>query len=242
MSRYDQFAPEYDIVVGSRAEAASYIMGLIRRYHPRAKSLLELGCGSGSILKHLSTRFETVGIDSSRSMLALAKKKAPKSKLILGDITQFNLERKFDVIIAPFDTINHVTSLSGWRRVFENARQHLNKGGVFIFDVNTECKMEGYRVSPEVTELRDDLISIIEVKRTRKYRYEVIQRLFKRRSRDTFALKMMVLPELIVPTPVILKELSAYFRRVTMIDPEQSKPNDFTEELFFVCGSPRSSL
>jgi SAM-dependent methyltransferase len=174
-------------------------------------------------------------------MLALAAKKSPKSQLYLHDITNFDLGERFDVIICPFDTINHITTFSGWKRVFNNARRHLNSGGIFIFDVNTEHKMESYTVAPEVTELSDDLISIIEVKRSRKHRYEVVQRLLTKKSSKSYALKMMTLPELIIPTPRILKELSTYFRRVTMIDPEQSRPNELTEELYFVCARPVSS-
>ena len=239
MSRYNTFAKYYDQVVGDREEVACYFRALISRYHPKALSLLELGCGSGSMLKPLSKYYKCTGIDLSKSMLAMAANKAPKAHLILGDITKFNLNQKFDVVICPFDTINHITSFSGWRKVFKNAHNHLNSSGIFIFDVNTEYKMESYSAAPELVSLSDALVSIIEVKRQAKNRYDVIHRLFEKQKRSGYKLHRMVLPEIVVPTSKIVDALSVYFKSVVLIDADRRKPNQYTQELYLVCCGPR---
>lgn len=239
MSRYDSFAAHYDHVVGSRDEVAQYLRTLIRKYHRGARSLLELGCGSGSMLKLLSQYYACDGIDLSQAMLKIARKKAPRAQLHQGDITDFNIGRRFDVIVCPFDTINHITSFASWKRVFQRAHVHLNPGGVFIFDLNTEYKLECYREEPFVTENTDKFVSLIEVRRQRRYKYEIVLKRFRRAKRGLFELNEMVLPEIVVPTKEVLTALGDYFTRVTMIDPDRRRPSGETEDLFFVCCEPR---
>jgi len=239
MTQYDQFAPFYDHVVGPRESIGKLLQKLVRRYNPRAKTLLELGCGSGSMLAILAKRYRAVGIDNSQGMLALARTKAPTARLIHGDITSFALDERFDAIVCPFDTINHVTSFAKWRQVFERAHRHLTPGGVFIFDVNTEHKMEEYATDPVTADVERNVVSMVQVERRRRYHYDVILRIFRRRSGKLFELNEMVLPELVVPTPRILRELSTYFRKVTLVDPDRRRPSPYTEELFFVCRDPR---
>jgi SAM-dependent methyltransferase len=232
---YDTFARYYDEVVGPRDDVALYLHRLIQRYAPEAHSVLELGCGSGSMLARLSKHYKAAGIDSSRAMLSIARRKAPRAVLTLGDITNFDLKRRFDVVLCPFDTINHVTSFAGWKKIFYNARKHLNPNGVFIFDVNTEHKMESYRLDPINAEISRETISIVHVSRATRYRYTVHLKLLKKASGKNYTLHEMNLPELIVPTPRITRELSRFFSRVTLIDPDRRRPTENTEELYFVC-------
>jgi len=239
MSRYDSFAPFYDHVVGPRGDIATLLIRLIKRYSRGARSVLELGCGSGSMLHELSHHFAVTGIDNSAGMLRIARRKAPRARVILGDIVRFELNRRFDVVLCPFDTINHVTRLADWKRVFRNVHQHLKPDGIFIFDVNTEHKMESYRADPVTADVEDDVVSMVQVKRVRRYRYEVLLKIFRRERGDLFRLREMKLPELVVPTETILRELSVYFKRVTLLDPDRRRPNAYTEELYFICREPR---
>ncbi len=239
MCRYDPFANHYDHVVGSRDDVARFLRALIRKYHRSAQTLLELGCGSGSMLKLLSLHYDSEGIDLSKAMLKIAQKKAPRARLHHGDITEFDLKRRFDVIVCPFDTMNHITSFSKWKRVFNRVHEHLKPGGVFIFDVNTEYKLECYREAPFVTENTDDFVSIIEVHRRRKHRYEIVLRRFMRNQNGRFELNKMVLPEIVVPTKLIINALGTYFAKVTLIDPDREHPSRETDDLFFVCRNPR---
>jgi SAM-dependent methyltransferase len=239
VSRYDPFAQYYDQVIGDRSEVAKLLMRLIRRHAPRARTVLELGCGSGTMLQELSRRYETTGIDNSRAMLKLARKKCAKAELLFGDISEFSLDRQFDVVVCPFDTINHVTSFRAWQRVFENAHAHLRPGGAFIFDVNTEHKMEMYRADPVTVDFHSGAFSTVSVRRLRRWHYQVDLTLFREVRSDLFRRYQMSLPELVVPTQKILSELSSLFRRVTLLDPDRRRPTAETEELFFICSAPR---
>jgi len=119
------------------------VLALVQRYHPGASSLLELGCGTGTMLEGLGGIGPLTGIDRSPEMLAIARSKVPAARLIEDDITTFELGEHFDVVICVFDTLNHVTSFNGWKSLFERAHGHLAPGGLFIFDVNTPGKLRG---------------------------------------------------------------------------------------------------
>ena len=124
------------------------VLRFVETYNPKASSVLELGCGSGTILAGLG-RFATLsGVDISPEMLAIARDKAPSAQLIEGDITDFELGERFDVVICVFDTLNHITSFDGWRALFACAHRHLEPGGLFVFDVNTAAKLHGLATYP----------------------------------------------------------------------------------------------
>lgn len=237
-SAYDAFAPFYDYVVGERQDVARFLRALITTYHPKAKSLLEFGCGSGSMLRVLSKHYLCTGVDNSKKMLALARSKSPRSKLLLGDITTIHLTDRFDVVTAPFDTINHITTRRGWRKVFANAIRHMQPGGVFIFDINTPAKMNRYcdeAITAEVTHKR---ISLVDVKRLKGHHYSITARLLTRTKGSTFAMQTMKLKELILHPKEVLGDLSSFFRTVTVVDPERRYANEESEEVYFICRNP----
>ncbi len=138
MASYDTFAKFYDAVMGDRANATERLRGFIRKANPKAKNLLELACGTGSVLKHFSKHYQVHGLDLSKQMLSIAKQKVPQAKLSRQNMVTFRLRETFDVICCVFDSINHVSSFSHWEALFGNIHHHLSTGGVLVFDINTQ--------------------------------------------------------------------------------------------------------
>lgn len=235
---YDSFAPFYDHVVGERQDVAQFLVALIKRYHPKAKTVLEFGCGSGSMLRALSKQYTCTGIDNSQAMLERARTKAPRARLAHGDIRKRNLAERYDVVTAPFDTINHITTLKGWRDVFANAVRHMAPKGVFIFDINTPAKMQRYCNEPVTAEVTKDRISLVDVKQVKGDHYEITARLLTRTKGDTFTMHSMKLRELILHPKEVLRELSNFFQTITVVDPERRYANEESEEVYFICRNP----
>ena len=148
MASYDIFGNFYDAVMGDRADASEQLRRLIRRASPKAKNILELACGTGSVLKHLSKYYDVWGLDLSRTMLSIARKKVPEARLSRQNMVTFHLQLKFDVICCVFDSMNHVASFTHWKQLFGNVHQHLSPGGVFIFDINTQKKLDRHIAEP----------------------------------------------------------------------------------------------
>ena len=137
MSDYSRFAGFYDAIMDDPAPRARRVEELIKRHLPGAQTLLELGCGTGSILARLPMIHSLTGLDRSPQMLALAREKVPRARLIEGDMASFSLGERFDVVICVFDSLNHLMTFDGWKSTFAGAYDHLVDGGLFIFDVNT---------------------------------------------------------------------------------------------------------
>ena len=152
MTNYDVLAQYYDEIMGDRQDEVNHIINLIDRYNPKAKSLLELGSGTGSILVGLSSRFEVSGIEKSPEMLKLSQLKLPKSTFLLGDMAAVSTSRKYDVIICIFDSINHLPNFGAWQEMFQNAAAHLNTGGIFIFDMITTGRVAKLAHMPYYTQ------------------------------------------------------------------------------------------
>ena len=71
MTSYEVFAPFYDAVQGDRAEHLTYLRELIEKHHPTARTVLELACGTGSILRQLQPHYEVTGLDPSNGRLSM---------------------------------------------------------------------------------------------------------------------------------------------------------------------------
>jgi SAM-dependent methyltransferase len=82
---------------------------LLNRLGNQCISILEPGCGSGRMLKAIAQRgIEIVGLDSSKEGISLAKKHIapwPNASAVLGDMTNFNLQRIFTGAICPINTL-----------------------------------------------------------------------------------------------------------------------------------------
>ena len=137
MPSYDHFARFYDALMNDPLANVARVLGYRERHMAHADSLLELGCGSGSILAGLHELDRLVGLDRSPQMLAAARAKVPHARFFQAEMTTFELDERFDIVICVFDTLNHLVSLEEWWALFERARAHLRAGGLFVFDVNT---------------------------------------------------------------------------------------------------------
>lgn len=242
MNSYKNFAYVYDDVMGSRKDVIKYVHELIISNHPGAESLLDLGCGTGSLLSHLSKYYTSTGIDLSSDMLAHAKKKLPKVNFSCQDICNLNLNEKFDVIICVFDTINHITSLKKWEMIFAKVAKHLSADGVFIFDINTIAKINRY--SSELPYALEGKYStcVVNVTPIKGCKYSLDITAFSRISGNNFRRFVASIPEVTFKQKLILSKLSKYFRKVTLKDPDRIRVSKNTEELYFVCMKPKMRL
>jgi SAM-dependent methyltransferase len=152
---YAAFARFYDAVQGDGADRAATLRQLIERHRPGARTVLELACGTGSILAHLRADFAVTGLDRSPEMLERAAEKLPGVRLVEADMTRFALGERFDVVLCVFDSINHLLDFGDWEAVFDRAAEHLGTGGIFVFDINTEERLARLAAHPPVAQWFD---------------------------------------------------------------------------------------
>ncbi|MBX5318386.1 class I SAM-dependent DNA methyltransferase [Staphylococcus caprae] len=103
--------------------------------------ILDLGCGTGSLTHRLVTLGNVTGMDLSIDMLTIANEKTNNVRWLEGDMTDFNLNQKFNVITIFCDSLNYLPTIDDVRNTFKSVYQHLTNDGVFLFDVHTVHKM-----------------------------------------------------------------------------------------------------
>jgi SAM-dependent methyltransferase len=103
-------------------------------------NILELGCGTGKHAQILSEfGYNITGIDISSQMIENAVKNTPTNlnsrlEYFVGNVQNFRIEKKFDVIISLFHVVSYQSSNEDLLSMFKTASVHLKKGGIFIFD------------------------------------------------------------------------------------------------------------
>ena len=100
---FDQYAEQYDAGFMGKGSARFY-RNLIRELEIRdGNAVLDVGCGTGTILKCIgkSKKIHGYGLDVSESMIAVAKEKNPDYAFVAGDSALLPYaDESMDVIMA----------------------------------------------------------------------------------------------------------------------------------------------
>jgi cyclopropane fatty-acyl-phospholipid synthase-like methyltransferase len=198
--------------------------------------VLELACGTGSVLKQLDSDYDVTGVDLSERMLEIAARKVPHVRLIRADMTEVALEEQFDVVLCVYDSINHLLQFAEWEAVFDRARAHLDDGGLFIFDVNTETRLASFVPLPAVTEwFGDGNLMVMDVVDGGEGVFVWSIRIFEHLRDASYQLHTEDIREVAFPADRIRRGLQKRFRRVWTYDEERSRPSPSSGRLHFVC-------
>ena len=135
---YDSLADLYERQYASYRDDIAFYARLAEREN--AQDILELGAGTGRVSVALARRgLNVTGLELSEKMLERGKKFAAQENVnvnfVLADMTDFKLEQKFSLIIAPFNALMHLYSLADQDRALGMVRAHLEPNGVFAFDL-----------------------------------------------------------------------------------------------------------
>ena len=149
---FRRYAEYYDIFYGRKnyKKECEYLNRIFRRYLAALpKTILDCGCGTGNHAVLLARQgYSLAGLDASEDMLRQAKRKSRRARLPVawhkGRLQDFNLRRKFDVVICMFSAIDYLLKDSDLRKFFKNVLRHLKKNGLFVFDFWNEDTVNRY--------------------------------------------------------------------------------------------------
>ena len=145
MDVFGDYAKYYDLLYRDKNYdgEAEFVDGLLRAYAPAARTLLELGCGTGALAVRLAERgYDVHGVDISDSMLSRGRERAAgldssighRVQFSQGDLRTVRIPRVFDAVISTFHVISYQTTAESLAAAFRTAKEHLRPGGVFLFD------------------------------------------------------------------------------------------------------------
>jgi SAM-dependent methyltransferase len=137
----DLYSQYYDLLYQDKGYTAEvdYIENLIKIYSSNTKTILDLGCGTGKHDALLCDKgYKVHGVDISVDMLDIAatRRKDRENNLTFSqsDITQLKLNKKFNTVISLFHVMSYQNTNTALNSVFSGVRDHLEEGGLFIFD------------------------------------------------------------------------------------------------------------
>jgi SAM-dependent methyltransferase len=96
--------------------------------------LLDVACGSGLHDQYLTRWYEVEGLDASEAMLSLARRRVPEAVFHVGDMTGFDLGKRFDVVTCLFSSIGHLTTVEDLEQAVANMVRHLKPGGILVVE------------------------------------------------------------------------------------------------------------
>jgi SAM-dependent methyltransferase len=116
------------------AAEAAQLRALIAERVPGARSLLDVACGTGTHLAELRGHYEVEGLDLDPELLAVAQGRLPGVPLYEGDMTAFDLGRRFDVVLNLFSSIGYAGSEEQLRAAVAAMARHLEPDGLLIVE------------------------------------------------------------------------------------------------------------
>lgn len=130
-------ADVYNAIYGKKdyAQEATRLKEIIDEFKKSpGNQLLDVACGTGNHLAYLTDQFEITGLDLSEEQLVEARKRFPTLTFHQGDMRDFKLEKKFDVVTCLFSSIGYANEIADMQKAITNMAAHLLPGGVLIIE------------------------------------------------------------------------------------------------------------
>ncbi|HEV2317011.1 MAG TPA: class I SAM-dependent methyltransferase [Thermoplasmata archaeon] len=132
-----RLADQYDALVSAKdsRREARYLDSLAVRFgRSGGRSWLDVACGTGRHLEFLRRSHDVAGLDLSRPMLRIARRRLPGTRLYHADMRSFRLDERFDVVSCLFSAIGHLRSGEEVGAAFRTFAAHVKPGGVVIVE------------------------------------------------------------------------------------------------------------
>lgn len=140
---YRVTAKYYDAAYAAKPELDDFAFYLELAKRARGP-VLEIGCGTGRVLLPLAREGVIMhGVDNSGPMLRVLEDKLRQEpaevrervRLSAGDMREFRLAEKFELVILPFRPLQHMYTVEDQVRALRTAQFHLSETGRLAFDV-----------------------------------------------------------------------------------------------------------
>jgi ubiquinone/menaquinone biosynthesis C-methylase UbiE len=118
-----------------------YINSIVKRIQLINGNLLEIGCGSGAILKFFNNKMKLYGIDYSRPLLRIAKKALPNGQFKFRQANGINYKKNFFDSIIMFSCVQYFPNMRYFDEVLKKITLFLKPGGKLFIGEMCDRKM-----------------------------------------------------------------------------------------------------
>ena len=132
MNMFDKSAHLYDLAYSFKdyPGESAWVCNAIHARVPRARSLLDVACGTGKHLEHLRGEFDCQGLDLNPEFIELAQRRTGV-KVHRASLDSFDIDERFDAVVCLFSSIGYASDLP---RAIGSMARHLNPGGILIVE------------------------------------------------------------------------------------------------------------
>jgi SAM-dependent methyltransferase len=113
---------------------AQRILDVVASQVPEARSLLDVACGTGRHLEQWSVHLRCTGIDVDEGMLAVARRRCPGVRFSVGDMVDFDLGERFDVVTCLFSSIAYTATQDRLDAAVASMARCLRPGGILVVE------------------------------------------------------------------------------------------------------------
>lgn len=162
---FNAYSRYYDLLYRDKDYVAEveYIADLLERFGVSGQCLLEFGSGTGKHGRLLAQRgYDVTGIERSAEMVAQAEA-APGFSCQQGDICTVQLEQTFDAVLSLFHVVSYQTTNDAVQAIFARAAEHLEAGGLFVFDVWYSPAVYAQKPEVRVKRMADKEIEVTRI-------------------------------------------------------------------------------
>ena len=142
---------------------SEYICCTLKRLGCESGHILELGSGTGKHGRIISEFDYTVfGVEKSPEMI-LEAKVTDRFSCQVGDICNLELGVQFDAIISLFHVVSYLTDNVSLNSLFNSAKIHLKRGGVFLFDVWFSPAVYSMKPTVKIKRVENDELELVRI-------------------------------------------------------------------------------
>lgn len=168
---FNAYSRYYDLLYRDKdyLSEVNYIQSLLLHHGIADGDLLELGSGTGKHGYLLAEKGYVVhGIERSHEMVAQAKTTAGFS-CQQGDVREVQMARSYAAVFSLFHVVSYLTDNASVRAVFDRAAEHLETGGIFIFDFWYSPAVYAQRPETRVKRMEDSQVEIVRIAEPKSY-------------------------------------------------------------------------
>ncbi len=170
MDIYQEFAYLYDIFMDEAPYEEwgdLYLSILEEGGVEKGETVVDLGCGTGVLSERFAKAgYRIIGVDAAPAMLDVAtqKRQASGSDILYlcQDMRKLSLGEEVGAVVSVCDCLNYLLRKEDLFHTFERVFRALRKGGLFLFDFNTDYKYREILGDCTVAENREDCSFIWE--------------------------------------------------------------------------------
>jgi SAM-dependent methyltransferase len=179
MSVFGKSAEYYDAIYTAMKDyeiESERIHAVIQEYgRSDGADVLDVACGTGIHIGHLSRHYTAAGLDIDPAMLAIARRKHPRVAFHEASMVDFALGRQYDAVLCLFAAIAYAQTVDRLRQTLRTIAAHTRPGGVVLVEpfIPPERWVEGHvganfvdqpelKVARMVASRRDGRIAILD--------------------------------------------------------------------------------